>query len=319
MPGLSKLEAVDLSKVQVREHIVPPSKVMQDWEFLFWYRIAGDCLRLPRVAAANNQPDPNLVIEGTVDEGKAVPDSPSDCSEVKLLLQEVFARTYCQAIYSSVMDQANEQIRACSLRMDWKASDTMYNGDPVARPEEYGGLDYQLSPSNILMPNDTTNYYATLEDFARLAVKPRSPDGRGAHVLVMNRTGYNNFVQALISAGVALQYVQREVWDENEYFAVRNVPHAFGMAVLVNEFVKSNKRLGTFSDATSAYAFTVGRGGAYFITSSEEGKPVKEVRTQADSTTPLEFHRLAWSIGFVLESQGAAARLDFRTKPGTAA
>jgi hypothetical protein len=325
--AIDKTQGLLLSNDELLAHLLEnESKRIQLAERLPFFPVNGHALRVERVDSANFGIEPLFdTVPVTVTEGSAVPQSSLEANfELKLLVQDVKVNDYVAYNQSNVNSQTGVQLEAATRRMLYKFWKSFGVGDVTAGSgQEFSGVRKLVIAGQTISANDTTNYYLELIDLARLVALVKANNGR-PHVLWTSPSGIKNIQRAYFEKFIEPEYVMVNVPDSNGGFTQRPMLAFQGIPIYADEQYPgsaeaggSGDSVGTFTDGTSIYAMTLGRGGLYGIVPASYGTKMIRVKEVLNASTAQTTYRVYWPTSLVLEKADALARLKFRAHPST--
>jgi hypothetical protein len=310
---LDKTQGLRLSNDELLGHLLENAQNrIQLAERLPFFPISGDSLRVERASAVDFGIDPAFDDQvAPVAEGVAIPTLSLETKfELKLLTQQVNVFDFVAYNQSSVNSQVGVQLEAATRRMLYKFWKSFGVG---AGPTEFDGIRTLTIAGQTIDANDPANFFLDLIDLARLVAKVTANNGR-PHVLWGNPKAFKSVLLAYFEKGLEPEYVMVSVPDSNGGMTQRPCLAFQGIPIYIDEFYPDNESVGGFTDGTSLYAITLGRGGLYGIVPSGFGSKMIRVKEVLGATTAQTVYRLFWPVGLCLEKQDAVARLRFRKK-----
>ncbi len=290
--AITKVEAAKLSNDLllrgVIETIVKESRVLGTLPFM---EVTGTSVTYNREAtmpaASYYQPGDTWT--------EATPTFTQQTAQLTILGGDADVDNFLQATYADANDIEAEVIANRAKAIAHAFSDAFFNGDIVANPKSFDGL-HKLIPAGQTLTPGTNGGALTFDLLDTLIdrVLPGKPEA-----LFMSKRSRRKLKDMRRSTGAVLETGVNQFGQQVEFYD--------GIPLVVDDFIKDDRTLGSGTNLSTIYAVRFGQGNG--VMGLEHGginvERVGELETKDATRT-----RLKWYCGLALFSTLGAAKLE---------
>ena len=276
----------DELKLGVIANIVKDSPVLQQLPFM---DIVGNSLKYNRENAL-----PTVAFYAVGDEwAESTPTFTQITTGLTILGGDADVDKFIQATRSNLQDVQIATIAQKAKALRHKFEDTFINGDVTVDTKSFDGIDKTVAAGQTITMGANGDTL-TLEKMDELidAVKGSKPD-----MLLMSRRSRRKMTTLMRALG-SMDIRQDEFG--------RSVEHFNGVPVHINDWISDAKTVGTSSDCSTIYAFTLGEDSVCGL-QAPGGVAVEEVGTL--QTKDALRHRIKWYVSVAFFSAVKIAKL----------
>lgn len=290
--AITKTEAAKLSNDLllrgVIETVVKESSVLSHLPFM---QIVGNSISYNREAtmpaAAFYQPGDTWA--------EATPTFTRASARLTILGGDADVDNFLQNTYADANDIEAEVIANRAKAVAHGFSDSFFNGDSSSNPKSFDGL-HTLIPAGQTLTAGTNGGALTLSMLDELIdrVKPGKPD-----MIFMSKRTRRKLKDLRRTSGNVLETAVNQFGQQVEFYE--------GIPLLVDDFIKDDRSVGTGTDLSTIYAVRFGQG--HGVMGLEHGEisveRIGELESRDASRT-----RIKWYCGLALFSELGAAKLE---------
>jgi HK97 family phage major capsid protein len=270
----------------VIETIVKESQILS---FLPFMEVVGTNLSYNREAT---MPDVSFYQPGDT-WTEATPTFSRQTASLTIIGGDADVDNFLQQTYADSNDIEAEVIANRAKSVAHKFSDTFLNGDTAVNPLSFNGI-HKLIPAGQTLSMGTNGGSLTLAKLDELidAVKPGRPE-----LLLMSKRTRRKLKDLRRTAGYMLETSINQFGQQVETYD--------GIPLIVDDFIKDDRAVGTGTNMSTIYALRTGTGLLGLENGGIQIERVGELETKDATRT-----RIKWYCGLALFSELGAAKLE---------
>jgi HK97 family phage major capsid protein len=290
--AITKTEAAKLSSDLllrgVIETVVKESSVLAHLPFM---QVVGNSIAYNREAnlptAAFYQPGDTWV--------EATPTFTRHSAQLTILGGDADVDNFLQNTYANTNDIQAEVVANRAKAVAHGFSDSFFNGDSATNAKSFDGL-HKLIPGGQTINAGTNGAALTLTMLDELIdrVKPGKPD-----MLFMTKRTRRKLKDLRRNSGTVLETTINQFGQQIEFYD--------GIPLLVDDFIKDDRSMGTGNNLSSVYAVRFGQGTG--VMGLEHGEISVEHVGELETKDAIRT-RIKWYCGLALFSELGAAKLE---------